>query len=214
MAPKSNEHSSAPRNPARRPGRPAGGLPVITRDQALQATLRAIRRSGFSVTMDEIADEAGVSKPIIYRTLGSKEEVAEAVAEHLSHQVGELTRQYQTGLGPMETFRQTVTAFLELLAEEREVFQFVQYGWGFTGNGQLERMIERSAAPFMQMFSAIDGNRTLHPSATAKQTWGYAGNGVLRDVATMWVNEPYCSVEELVDQLSVFISGAFGIDKT
>ena len=47
----------------------------------MEATLRAIRRHGSGVGMDEIATEAGTSKTVLYRHFGDKSELYLAVTE-------------------------------------------------------------------------------------------------------------------------------------
>ena len=49
----------------------------VRRRELVESTLRAIRRHGATVGMDEIAAEAGTSKPVIYRHFG---EVAALIA--------------------------------------------------------------------------------------------------------------------------------------
>ena len=56
----------------RRPGRPAGGKQVVDRELVLDAAERAIRRDGPLVSLEAIAIEAGVTKPVIYARIGDR----------------------------------------------------------------------------------------------------------------------------------------------
>src|SRR3954463_9018501 len=51
------------------------------RTELLEAAVRAIRRDGPGVSMDVIAAEAGVTKPIIYRHFGDRIGLATALAD-------------------------------------------------------------------------------------------------------------------------------------
>src|SRR5206468_1776607 len=49
--------------------------------QLLDAADRVMRRRGAGASMDEIASEAGISKPILYRHFGDKDGLHRALAE-------------------------------------------------------------------------------------------------------------------------------------
>ena len=53
----------------------------LRRHQLLDAADRVIRRRGAGASMDEIATEAGISKPILYRHFGDKDGLHRALAE-------------------------------------------------------------------------------------------------------------------------------------
>src|SRR5689334_10039447 len=51
-------------------------------DRILDATLVAVARYGRKCSMSEIAEEAGVSRPTLYRYYATKEALLDALAEH------------------------------------------------------------------------------------------------------------------------------------
>ena len=54
---------------------------LADREQLLAAAERAIARYGPDLTMDEIAAEATVTKPILYRTIGDRAALVTALSE-------------------------------------------------------------------------------------------------------------------------------------
>src|SRR5437763_1568648 len=71
------------------------------RTELLEAAVRAIRRVGPTVSMDAIAAEAGVTKPIIYRHFGDRVGLASALAEQFGSQlVAELDHALTQDLPP------------------------------------------------------------------------------------------------------------------
>src|SRR4051794_1843691 len=60
------------------------------RIELLDAAIRAIRREGPGVSMGEMAAEAGVTKPILYRHFGAKGGLYHAIAERYATEL--LTR--------------------------------------------------------------------------------------------------------------------------
>ena len=59
-----------------------------TRVRILDATIRVMARGIASVSMPEVAREAGVSVPTVYRHFGSKEDLLAAVYPHVARRVG------------------------------------------------------------------------------------------------------------------------------
>jgi len=59
-----------------------------TRARILDATVRVMARGLASVSMPEVAREAGVSVPTVYRHFGSKEDLLAAIYPHVARRVG------------------------------------------------------------------------------------------------------------------------------
>jgi AcrR family transcriptional regulator len=53
-----------------------------TRDRILAATAQVLGRSGSKLSLSEVALEAGLSRPTLYRWFASKEDLLRAVADH------------------------------------------------------------------------------------------------------------------------------------
>src|SRR4029450_7094161 len=77
------------RTTAHRPGRPRGPRrdPDERRAELLDAAERAIRRIGPRASMDELAAEAGITKPILYSHFGDKAGLVTALAERVAGQL-------------------------------------------------------------------------------------------------------------------------------
>lgn len=90
-----------------------------------EAAMRVIGRKGLSgANMQEIADEAGISKGTIYLYFKNQQELMDAVVDHAS---GQLLVQLQNALGASGSFRhrfETVLAHhLEFFDTHRDLFQ-------------------------------------------------------------------------------------------
>jgi AcrR family transcriptional regulator len=113
------------------------GSPTTSRSQARQharekrrgellgAAVEAVERHGAGVSMEQIAAQGGVTKPILYRHFGDRAGLADAIA-----------RQYTEGLidriltvlreSPRsEALWATVDAFLSMLEDNRDIYQFI-----------------------------------------------------------------------------------------
>jgi AcrR family transcriptional regulator len=96
----------------------------------VDATVRAIRRLGAGVGMDDIAAEAGTSKTVIYRHFDDKAGLYRAVAERIDQRVvgnigAALAQSSSPHVDPRELSASTVDAYLSLVESDTEVYRFV-----------------------------------------------------------------------------------------
>lgn len=148
-------------------GRTPRRLPRAVREQQmLDAAVRVFSRQGFHATsVDEIADAAGISKPMVYAYLGSKEELFTACL----HREG--TRLMQAladaaaagpDLGSDERLWRGLRAFLGFVAAHRD-------GWGVLyrqARGQ-EPFVTVLAQLRGQMVQVVEGMLARGASSTA-----------------------------------------------
>ncbi len=96
------------------------------RRELVVATLRAIRRHGATVGMDEIAHEAGTSKPVIYRHFGDKAGLYQAIVDWVNDFIwGHLNLEDPAHAEPRELVRSLADTYLTLVERDPEVYQFV-----------------------------------------------------------------------------------------
>ena len=203
---------SSPGKPSsRRPGRPRGGKVLADRATLLCAAENVIRRSGPDVTMEAIAAEATVTKPILYRNIGDKDALVTALAERFVDRINEAGTVASSGAtDARDGLRRVIGSLVDVVEADRNVFLFVT-SVGSTNDpfGEALRLADRSAQPLAAQLAAqrlADG----HDPAVAL-TWAYAIVGALH-FATMWWlrNEPF-EPTQLADHLTELLwSGLSG----
>jgi AcrR family transcriptional regulator len=187
--------------PRRRPGRPLQGEPVIDRDRLLDAAERAIRREGAAVSIDVIAEEAGVTKPIVYARIGNRAALAEALTQRLSDH---LAARVQVATASRRTERTRfiagVRSTLETLADHKELFLFVTGGPIENRAEQTLYFASQSAAVIAKdIASSREGSRLDSSVATP---WAYALVGLLNMVSLWWILESDDPAERVAEQLA------------
>lgn len=101
------------------------------RRELVEATLRAVRRHGAGVGMDEVAAVAGTSKTVFYRHFTDRAGLYTAVAERVDATIlRDLTRAAGPGAAPGEreardVVRDVIGAYLDLVQEDPEVYRFI-----------------------------------------------------------------------------------------
>jgi AcrR family transcriptional regulator len=91
-----------------------------TYDRVLGAAAEEFARHGYAeANLQRIADRIGLTKGALYGHFASKEDLAGAFADHLSHVTGELLARYETPSGPpLEELRGLVLGTAALLQED------------------------------------------------------------------------------------------------
>ncbi|HEX3004366.1 MAG TPA: TetR/AcrR family transcriptional regulator [Angustibacter sp.] len=109
---------------------------LARRAELVEATLRAVRRHGASVGMDDIAAEAGTSKSVLYRHFGDKAGLYLAVVESVDRLIArDLDRALTTVAAddqpdaliahPEQVIEAAVDSYLTLVEKDPEVYRFV-----------------------------------------------------------------------------------------
>ncbi|MGB8857809.1 MAG: TetR family transcriptional regulator [Ilumatobacteraceae bacterium] len=192
----------------RRPGRPAGGRRVVDREVVLDAAERVIRRDGAGVSLEAIAIEAGVTKPIVYARVGGRTDVANALAERLADRMisaaGNAVDSRPYGRAMLASL---IEANLVTVAAHRELFLYVTGGTSDESPMRTLYLAERSTKPMAQQLMRWRTNQGLDPSVALP--WAYAVVGMLQLVSLWWLTETDRSAEELADHLAELLWSGF-----
>jgi AcrR family transcriptional regulator len=120
--------------------------PERRRPEVLDAALKLFLKSGYDGTsMQAVADEAGVTKPVVYACFDSKDELFRALlAREEERIVGEIQGAFaNTDLSdPESTLIEGFTGFLRAVGESPEVYRLIFLGEG-GGNAAVAHRIQR-----------------------------------------------------------------------
>ncbi len=186
-----------------------------TRRQELVAdALRAIRRHGAGVGMEEIAAQAGVAKTVLYRHFGDRAGLYAAVVEQVHDRIhGELvaalTLTEAADMGHLA--RAMADAYLSLVERDPEIYRFVlvRPAAGPAGEmdpaGALPDLIGEHVATAIA--EHLDGRGI---GSALASTWGHGLVGFVRASADHWMaHEPQTPRAEVVDRISRLFTPAF-----
>lgn len=98
------------------------------RRELVEATLRAIRKHGAGIGLDELAAEAGTSKTVFYRHFGGRTGLYEAVVASVHDFIlSQLTVPLSAAdrLDPAALVRELTDAYLGVVERDPEIYQFV-----------------------------------------------------------------------------------------
>jgi len=168
--------------------------------------------------MDQLAGEAGITKPILYSHFGDRAGLAEALAERTSDMLiatlsESLDASRQLG-NPREVVRSSLDAFCTFIEKEPSIYRFLVRSALDTPNPISSRLVRGIAESISKMLS--QGFRAAHVDATLAEPWGLAIVGMGFTGAEWWLDQRTMSKEELVDYLTQLVWGGLagaGLDR-
>jgi AcrR family transcriptional regulator len=175
----------------------------------LEAAERVIARDGSGASLDAIAAEAGVTKPMVYARVGGRAQLSDGLATRLAER---LITAAGTQISSSRLDRATMAALfrttLEVLSANRDLFLYVTGGSTEDMPDRLLFLAGTSARPLAELL-AHWRERNGHDRSVA-MPWAYAIIGMLNLVALWWIEEGDRPVGELSDQLAELVWSGMG----
>ncbi len=176
------------------------------RAELLEAALRVIRRGHGRVAMEDIAAEAGISRPILYRHFGDASGLYAAVADRFCRDLLARLRPDPELPPGRELLHRQIVEYLGFIASEPDVYRF---------------LVHQSPPDRPRSATHGSGFSRLVADATARHLRDAGWNGQtavagadlfvggLEAAASRWVEEPKGSYEELADRLTAVLWNGF-----
>lgn len=164
------------------------------RRQLVEAALKAVRRHGAGVGMDEIAATAATSKTVLYRHLGDRAGLYRAVVAAVDERILEEISAAESTVGEHATVDRIaamVRAYLSMVERDPEIYRFVM-------TRPLETAEGGAQDPVHQITDRIAGRVTEtlrdHLAATGRDdaerlapVWGAGIVGLVQSAAEHWL---------------------------
>jgi len=170
--------------------------------------MRAIQAEGEDVSMDTIAAEAGITKPILYSHFGDKAGLAEALAEQFAAVLTELLTQMVDRSGPpRETLVSAIDAYVSLIEAQPRLYRFLANGH-VAGQGQRQLIDELAAMVSRELGERL---RAAGADSGGAEPWAYAIVGMVDLTASWWLDRKTMSRSDLVDYLTKLVWDGLGV---
>lgn len=178
------------------------------RKDMVVAAVAAIKRSGPAVTMEEIAAEAGVAKPILYRVFRDKADLYRAVGSTIAEEflVPALVAEMSQRREPREYVAAMIDTYLRLIESEPQLYRFVMHP--LLDEHPVENDLVRTykeviAGHLAGVISvAVPADRR---SPGLQDAWAHALVGMVHEAGDWWMERGTVSRAELTDQLTGLI---------
>ena len=177
------------------------------RAELVTAAVRAIERHGSDVGMDEIAAEAGVSKPVLYRHFADKAELYLAVAERATQLLLEnLVPQINLDGTPNERIRAMVDGYLAQIERHPQLYRFLvnrsfadrplDFDPLMTNEALIATRLARLLGDHMRAYGLDSGSA---------EPWAFALVGAVHTAGSWWMQRQTMSRAALTEYLARII---------
>jgi len=155
------------------------------RDQLFAVALELFADRGYrATTMDDIAEAAGVTKPLLYQHFSSKRalylELVDSVAQEL---LGAVAEAAAAATGPRQQVERGFAAYFHMVVTHEAAFRLL-YGRDHSGDDELDESLRRVEDA---MAEAIDPLIAAGLDAEHRRQLAYAVVGMAEGVSRHWV---------------------------
>ncbi|HVX18925.1 MAG TPA: TetR/AcrR family transcriptional regulator [Acidimicrobiales bacterium] len=186
--------------PRRTPDQTRAEARAERRSGLLDAALVAIRRDGSNISMEAIAAEGGVTKPILYRHFGDREGLLQALTERFGDTlVARLRAGLPAGSDVREATRTAIDGYIGTIEQDPDLYRFIIQQTP-VGGGTLQGLVDQVAA----LLATVIGEtlRTIGADSGAAEIWAYSIVGMVHVAGDHWVAHPTMPRERLVEYLT------------
>lgn len=175
------------------------------REALLQAALTVIRREGPAASMEAMAAEAGITKPILYRHFGDRSGLLSAVASRFADElIARLSAALALPGSPPERIEIAVRGYVAFIEEDPQLYGFltqkVQVS-SLVDSGLIERVSDLLKTAISDTMVEL----SLDPRPA--ETWAYGVVGMMHLAGAHWVSTPDMPREDFIDDLLALVTG-------
>ncbi|WP_093784248.1 TetR family transcriptional regulator [Actinacidiphila guanduensis] len=185
------------------------------RTELLEAAERVVLRDGPEASMNAIAAEAGITKPILYRHFGDKSGLYRALAKrHTDALLATLRAALDSPGDRRDRVEATLHAYLSAIESNPQVYRFLMHpAEAPTGDGEKGFDLGRHQVPLLrrmgeELGDVVAEQLDLGPDAgTVARVWGHGIVGMMYAAGDWWLGERPCPRDELVRTLADLLWG-------
>ncbi|MEV6242923.1 TetR/AcrR family transcriptional regulator [Lentzea sp. NPDC051838] len=177
------------------------------RAEFVEATIAAVAKKGPDVGMEDVAAEAGVSKPVLYRHFTDKSDLYLAVGQRATELLMDRMGPALAADGPIrERIERIIDAYLSVIEENPNLYRFVVKG------SFVDRPVEKDVAQEDKNLIAAtlarilgDYLRAFDMDSGGAEPWAHGLVGMVQNAGDWWLDRQTMSRANLSDYLATII---------
>ncbi|MGH3314228.1 MAG: TetR family transcriptional regulator [Streptomyces sp.] len=184
------------------------------RKELLEAADRVVLRDGPGASMNAIAAEAGITKPILYRHFGDKDGLYRALAvRHTDALLDALRAALDAPADRRRRVEATLDTYLAAIEARPQVYRFLMHPAEGGSAGDQGFDVGQHSAPLLrrlgeELAKVIEERVDLGPDGEeAARVWGHGIVGMAYAAGDWWLRERPCSRAQLVSHLADLLWG-------
>jgi AcrR family transcriptional regulator len=184
---------------------------IDRRTSLLEAADRVVQRDGPDASMNVIAAEAGITKPILYRHFGDKGGLYRALARrHIDELLGRLRIALVTRGGLPARTRATIDAYLAAIEERPQVYRFLVRRAAVEEagvRGEVEGFVRRFGD---ELATGIRNEPALGDVPRVRAlVWAHGIAGMVQAAGDWWLDQADVPRQVVVDELTELLVSGF-----
>jgi AcrR family transcriptional regulator len=198
-------HRTRARHRRERPDREARH--TAKRQMLLEAAISVVRREGPGASMESIAREAGITKPIIYRAFGDREGLTKAVADRFAEELYlELETAITKEVPDRERVRGAIDAYLAFVERDPQIARFLiqRRVWDVEETAVASTAFVRGIGE--RVAQALgEALRARGLDSGAAEPWAFGIVGMVHLAGDMWIERRTMPREDLTEYLTSLV---------
>ena len=168
----------------------------------------AVRAHGPGVSVADIAAQAGITKPVLYRHFDDRADLHRAVGlQAASLLMARIAPELEQEREPVEHIRAVIDAFLGGVEDEPELWRFVVHNpgertWGAEVVDDVRQTIASQLATLLG-----ERLRAMHVDSGGVEAWGLGIVGMVQSAGDWWLERRTMSRAALTDHLTTLVWG-------
>lgn len=172
------------------------------REELLDAAVVAIRRDGAGVSMDDIAHEAGITKPILYSNFGDKAGLADALAKRFTRDlIARFGEVWATTDDTRERVYRAIDAWVGFIESDPHIYRFLSEG-SFGAGRRLEDRRLVSGVGIVVARALGEWLRDQDADSGPAEPWAYGVLGMVHVTTEWWLDRRTLSRKDLVEYMT------------
>ncbi len=183
---------------------------IARRAEFVEAALRALDAHGPEMGMEDVAAEAGVTKPVLYRHFDDKADLYLALGQRGTEILFErLIPAINSELAPVPLIRTALNAFFSVIEEHPNLYRLLARK-SFADRPVDADVVAEDKQVIATALTALIGDymRMLNMDSGAAEPWAHGIVGMVQNTGEWWLDKRTMSRDSVVDYLTRIIWAA------
>jgi AcrR family transcriptional regulator len=184
---------------------------IARRAEFVEAALRALDVHGPDLGMDDVAAEAGVTKPVLYRHFDDKADLYVALGQRGTEILFErLIPAINAELAPVPRIRMALDAFFTVIEEHPNLYRLLARG-SFQDKSHVDSdVVAEDKELIAAALTALLGDymRMFNMDSGAAEPWAYGIVGMVQNTGEWWLDRRSMGRDSVVEYLTQIIWAA------
>ncbi|MQA61076.1 MAG: TetR family transcriptional regulator [Actinophytocola sp.] len=184
---------------------------VARRAEFVEAALRALDKHGIEFGMEDVAGEAGVTKPVLYRHFTDKADLHLALGQHGTKILfNRLMPALNNELAPVPRIRSVIDAFFTTIDEYPNLYRLLVQGSHTGDRGPDTDIVNEDKELIATSVTAVLGDymRAFGLDSGAAEPWAHGVVGLVQNIGEWWLGRRSMGRDSVVEYTTQIIWAA------